>query len=98
MSMSFCAANRAYEAWLKAQCDVVESDLRYKHKRMRKSPFIFLRATFFRWAQQIERVCPDLTTAPRVLSVGDIHIENFGTWRDREGRLVWGINDFDEAA
>jgi len=24
-------------------------------------------------------------------------VENFGTWRDREGRLVWGVNDFDEA-
>jgi len=33
-----------------------------------------------------------------VLTVGDIHIENFGTWRDAEGRLVWGVNDFDEAA
>jgi hypothetical protein len=29
--------------------------------------------------------------------VGDLHIENFGTWRDIEGRLIWGINDFDEA-
>jgi hypothetical protein len=33
-----------------------------------------------------------------VLAVGDIHIENFGTWRDAEGRLIWGVNDFDEAA
>jgi len=32
-----------------------------------------------------------------VLAVGDLHVENFGTWRDVEGRLVWGINDFDEA-
>jgi hypothetical protein len=32
-----------------------------------------------------------------VLSVGDLHVENFGTWRDAEGRLIWGINDFDEA-
>jgi hypothetical protein len=32
-----------------------------------------------------------------VLAVGDLHIENFGTWRDVEGRLIWGINDFDEA-
>ena len=24
--------------------------------------------------------------------------ENFGTWRDAEGRLIWGVNDFDEAA
>src|SRR5439155_18141888 len=28
---------------------------------------------------------------------GDLHVENFGTWRDGEGRLIWGINDFDEA-
>ena len=27
-----------------------------------------------------------------------MHLENFGTWRDAEGRLVWGVNDFDEAA
>ena len=33
-----------------------------------------------------------------VLSVGDLHLENFGTWRDADGRLVWGVNDFDEAA
>jgi uncharacterized protein (DUF2252 family) len=36
--------------------------------------------------------------APKVLSVGDLHLENFGTWRDADGRLVWGVNDFDEAA
>jgi hypothetical protein len=33
-----------------------------------------------------------------VLAVGDLHAENFGTWRDAEGRLAWGVNDFDEAA
>lgn len=41
--------------------------------------------------------CDRLTDAPVVPSVGDLHIENFGTWRDCEGRLIWGINDFDEA-
>ena len=30
--------------------------------------------------------------------MGDLHVENFGTWRDAEGRLVWGVNDFDEVA
>jgi hypothetical protein len=29
--------------------------------------------------------------------VGDLHVENFGSWRDQEGRLAWGVNDFDEA-
>ena len=41
---------------------------------------------------------PGAGDAPSVLAVGDIHVENFGSWRDREGRLVWGVNDFDEAA
>ena len=41
---------------------------------------------------------PDLKDAPVVLAVGDAHVENFGTWRDSEARLVWGVNDFDDAA
>jgi hypothetical protein len=42
-------------------------------------------------------VCPNLANGPHVLAVGDLHVENFGTWRDVEGRLIWGVNDFDEA-
>ena len=44
-----------------------------------------------------DRTPPNLDHAPQVLGVGDLHVENFGTWRDAESRLVWGINDFDEA-
>lgn len=88
----------AYEKWLRKQCDVVEADLDLKHRRMRKSAFDFLRATYFRWARTIEALCPSLTAAPQILCIGDIHIENYGTWRDADARLVWGINDFDEAA
>jgi uncharacterized protein (DUF2252 family) len=39
----------------------------------------------------------EIAAAPKGLGVGDLHVENYGTWRDAEGRLVWGINDFDEA-
>ena len=42
-------------------------------------------------------VCPGLSECPRVMAVGDLHIASFGTWRDEFGRLVWGIDDFDEA-
>jgi len=87
----------AYEAWLRDQCAVVDEDLRYKHARMTKSPFVFLRATFFRWARQIESIGVDLRGAPNVLAIGDTHLENFGTWRDAQGRAIWGVNDFDEA-
>jgi Uncharacterized protein conserved in bacteria (DUF2252) len=96
--MSFIEDNTAYEAWLATQCDVVASDLKTKHKVMRDSAFMFLRATYFRWARRIPQICPELMDAPRPLCIGDLHLENFGTWRDADGRLVWGVNDFDEAA
>lgn len=90
----------AYERWLKAQlgAEFVADDLQDKHDKMRKGPFPFLRATYWRWAETMFEICPDSTDAPTVLAVGDIHLENFGTWRDDEARLVWGVNDFDESA
>ena len=95
---SFVDDNAAYEAWLATQCDVEAKDVKAKHKLMKESPFMFLRATYFRWARQIPHICPELMDAPRLLCVGDLHLENFGTWRDSDGRFVWGVNDFDEAA
>jgi hypothetical protein len=64
---------------------------------MREGLFPFFRATFYRWAQLWPEVCKGLRAAPEALGVGDLHVENFGTWRDTEGRLIWGVNDFDEA-
>lgn len=95
--MDIVEATRRFEAWLSRRITVVESDLDYKHEQMRADPFLFFRATFYRWAQLWPEHCPHLARAPEVLAVGDLHIENFGTWRDAEGRLVWGVNDFDEA-
>lgn len=93
----FGEATHAYEAWLRTQTPLNEADLRAKYDALAEGPFPFLRGTFYRWAQRWPALCPDATTGPRVLAVGDLHVENFGTWRDAEGRLVWGINDFDEA-
>jgi len=94
--MSVRAATRRYEAWLARMVPLVPADLRLKHRLMVADPFSFLRATFYRWAQLWPEVCSALVHAPAVLAVGDLHIENFGTWRDAEGRLIWGVNDFDE--
>ena len=73
------------------------ADLRRKHQRMREEAFVFLRGTFYRWMQIWPNHCAELEAAPRLPGVGDLHLENFGTWRDANHRLVWGINDFDEA-
>src|SRR5262245_30656544 len=87
MPMSFVKDNKAFEKWLASQCEIVRPDIKYKHHRMEKSAFIFLRATYFRWARKIGDWCPELMDAPQVRAVGDLHLENFGTWRDRDGRL-----------
>src|SRR6266481_1142559 len=90
-------ATRQYEIWLASHLPVLKSDLRQKHRLMAQDPFSFLRATFYRWMQFFPELCPRASKAPVVLAVGDLHVANFGTWRDAEGRLIWGINDFDEA-
>jgi len=91
-------ASRLYEQWLTLYTPLNKSDLDHKHREMASAPFPFFRSTFYRWAQTWPNVCKELAAAPGVMSVGDLHVENFGTWRDSEGRLIWGINDFDEAA
>lgn len=94
--MNVVKATRQFEAWLAQRTRLDKKDLSLKHSNMKADVFMFLRATFYRWAQIWPEVCVDLAKAPRVLAVGDLHIENFGTWRDIEGRLIWGVNDFDE--
>src|ERR1700733_14868203 len=94
--MSIISATRDYESWVGRQIPLVAHDLDLKHQRMAEAVFPFLRATFYRWVQLWREICPELAATPKLRAVGDLHIENFGTWRDSEGRLVWGINDFDE--
>ena len=97
MLMKIESATRQYESWLGRQIPLVRADLVLKHTFMTRDPFSFLRATCYRWMQVWPEVCADIVRAPVVLAVGDLHLENFGTWRDCEGRLIWGVNDFDEA-
>jgi Uncharacterized protein conserved in bacteria (DUF2252) len=95
--MRIVKATQSYEAWLGKHIVLLPADLKSKHAAMAEGVFPFLRATFYRWMQLWPDVCTEESRAPLVLSVGDLHVENFGTWRDVEGRLAWGINDFDEA-
>ena len=64
---------------------LVPADIRRKHVLMRQDKFSFFRGTFFRWAQEWPTWCPAIATAPRVVAVGDLHVENFGTWRGYRG-------------
>lgn len=95
--MDVLTATRDFETWLSRHIPVVKNQLSDKHAMMAESPVQFLRGRFYRWSQLFPEVCPALNKAPAVLAVGDLHIASFGTWRDAFGRLIWGIDDFDEA-
>src|SRR6266568_2635099 len=95
--LSIERATQGYENWLATQTSVVRADVQFKHRKMAAAPFTFLRGTSYRWLQIWPALCDPLCVAPQVFAVGDLHVENFGTWRDAEGRLIWGINDVDEA-
>ena len=96
--MKIFKSTRKYEKWLRKELGVFEDDLSFKAKKLAEDPSAFLRGTFYRWMQLWPAVCKKIANAPVVLSVGDLHAANFGTWRNAKDQLVWGINDFDEAA
>jgi uncharacterized protein (DUF2252 family) len=99
MSRNIVDSTSAYETWLDEMTDVQQRAVARKHDEMVKGPFPLLRATFYRWIEHWEKLCPELHSRDEdvVLAVGDLHVENFGIWLDSRRRLVWGINDFDEA-
>jgi uncharacterized protein (DUF2252 family) len=72
-----------------------------KFRKMAASAFAFYRGTACLFYNDLEN---ELKGAPyldertsRVWIHGDLHAENFGTYMDSEGRLVFNVNDFDEA-
>ena len=95
--MNIFKATADFERWLAKRLPIIRQDITLKHTHMAEAAFPFFRATFYRWIQLWPEVCGDLAKAPAVLAIGDLHVENFGTWRDEEGRLIWGVNDLDEA-
>lgn len=97
LKMTIQEASKSYERWLGKRLNLLPLDLKRKHLAMAAAPFPYFRATFYRWMQLWNERSEPWTKVPSILAVGDLHVENFGTWRDVEGRLVWGVNDFDEA-
>jgi uncharacterized protein (DUF2252 family) len=75
--------------------------LRLKVARMAASPFAFFRGTFHLFARdmldkQMEPL-PVLNTDGAELDlVGDIHSENYGTFKAADGKVHYDVNDFDE--
>jgi uncharacterized protein (DUF2252 family) len=75
--------------------------LRYKIARMAEGPFAFFRGTFHLFARDVlagtSTPLPLFTGPGAELDlVGDIHSENYGTFKAEDGLVHYDINDFDE--
>ncbi len=71
--------------------------LALKYAKMRSSPFAFLRATAFLYFAG-EPLPEKLAHSPRSWLCGDLHLENFGSYRGANGLVYFDINDFDEGS
>lgn len=71
--------------------------LAMKLQRMLSDPFVFLRGSCHLF---YDRVAKDeaLTSVPRTWICGDLHLENFGSFKGDNRLVYFDINDFDEAA
>lgn len=82
---------------------------RVKFRKMAASAFAFYRGTACLFYHDLDaeggaRGAGGIYTGPfldertsRVWIHGDLHAENFGTYMDSNGRLIFNVNDFDEA-
>ncbi|APA87379.1 DUF2252 domain-containing protein [Paraburkholderia sprentiae WSM5005] len=70
--------------------------LAMKYKAMRGSPFVFLRGTCHLFYERLPRA-KVLDDAPHVWICGDMHFENFGSYKGDNRLVYFDNNDFDEA-
>jgi uncharacterized protein (DUF2252 family) len=72
---------------------------RAKYRKMAREPHAFYRGTACLFYNDVTTEADDWARhgAERIWIHGDLHVENFGTYLNSDGRLVFDINDFDEA-
>jgi uncharacterized protein (DUF2252 family) len=67
-----------------------------KFARLRQDPFAFFRGTNHLFLGHLGRTA-ELRNAPAAWVCGDLHLENFGTYKGDNRLCYFDINDFDEA-
>lgn len=94
--------DRIVDTLVDAFSDLMGADpgaFRSKFRKMAADPFAFYRGSdclFYADLATLEDPWADERTS-RVWIQGDLHAENFGTYMDGEGTLIFDVNDFDEA-
>lgn len=81
--------------------DISKGDRQTKYCNMAGSPFVFYRGTahlfWADFAQDSEMEEFGNEDQTKIWLVGDLHSENYGTYDNNKGEVVYNLNDFDEA-
>ncbi len=102
MSTDSDRTQQLIDVLIEAFADLIEADpgaFRRKFRTMAADPFAFYRGTaclFYADMHGREDRWADERTG-RVWIQGDLHAENFGTYMNGRGVLVFDVNDYDEA-
>ncbi|MEP6750011.1 MAG: DUF2252 family protein [Bacteroidota bacterium] len=70
--------------------------LEIKYKAMAESPFRFFRGTCQLFYAELFKQYP-FPVSPAIWACGDLHIENFGSYKGSNRLVYFDMNDFDEA-
>ena len=72
---------------------------RGKFRKMASDPHSFYRGSACLFYADVTEADDPFATeeSGRIWIHGDLHVENFGTYLNADGRMVFDINDFDEA-
>jgi uncharacterized protein (DUF2252 family) len=68
-----------------------------KYRNMRLNPFTFFRGTSHLFYEDWPADC-QLDDAPFTWVCGDLHLENYGTYKGANRQVYFDVNDFDDAA
>lgn len=71
--------------------------LAMKYAALRTTPFVFLRGTCHLFYDRLPK-SGIFTSSPSVWCCGDLHLENFGSYKGDNRLAYFDVNDFDEAA
>jgi uncharacterized protein (DUF2252 family) len=70
--------------------------LQLKYSKMRSNAFVFMRGSCHLFYQNLH-AGHTLNTAPLTWVSGDLHLENFGSYKGDNRQVYFDVNDFDES-
>src|ERR1700744_3818169 len=88
--------NKLYDRLTAFNEGLLPDKVQMKYEAMAENAFRFFRGTCHLFYEDLA-AATDLPSGPRGWVCGDLHLENFGSYRSDNDQVYFDLNDFDEA-